>query len=189
MQFASARNEQLFGSEFCFINMKKCTTIHYKLLSQVVDRIKHKEGLYQYQYFIIIMIMLRYFQQLFNDRIVMVRQKKTDEVLCYETNAEQFDTYIFYLMYDRARWSYIVDDRTTERLSVILYNAIKDIKTYFPSLEHTFSVVHEYCDLDDRCLKQIVSKVDKMSFRSDGQTRKTILTESLNYLLLLYSKI
>ena len=169
--------------------MKITDKYSYKVLSRVVNQVnKRRGGDADYPYFIIVLLMLRYFYQVFNSPVGIVRGGDPPQDLFYKTTAEQFDIFTFYMMYEQSRWSYYTQADKSISLTDSLLETIENMKYFFANLKESLSYFDNVIFSDEALLREVIRDIDRIDYRVNGVVSKDLLGEIMSYVLLLFSR-
>ena len=169
--------------------MKITDKYSYKVLSRVVNRVnKRRGGDADYPYFIIVLLILRYFYQVFNSSVCIVRGVIPPQDLFYKTTAEQFDIFTFYMMYEQSRWSYYIQADKSISLTDSLLETIENMKCFFANLKESLSYFDNVIFSDEALLREVIRNIDRIDYRVNGVVSKDLLGEMMSYVLLLFSR-
>lgn len=169
--------------------MKITDKYSYKVLSRVVSQVnKRKDGDVDYRYFIIVLLMLRYFYQVFSSPVGIVRGGNPPQDLFYKTTAEQFDIFTFYMMYEQSRWPYYTQSDKSISLTDSLLETIENMKYFFANLKESLSYFDNVIFPDETLLREIIRNIDRIDYRVKGVVSKDLLGEIMFYVLLLFSR-
>lgn len=169
--------------------MKITDKYPYKVLSRVADQVcKRKDDEVNYPYFIIVLLILRYFHQVFVSWTGIVKGGNPPKDLFYKTTAEQFDIFTFYMMYDQSRWSYYMQSDKSVSLADSLRKNIEHMKAFFVNLRKSLSYFDNVIFPDEDMLRDMIRSIDHIDYRVNGEVSKDLLRDVLTYVFLLFNR-
>lgn len=152
-----------------------------KILFDIDKKIRQKRSKTDYQIYVVVLLLLKYFHEIFIQKRI---------IPCYPENPEyyyqpggNFDAVAFYIACPLGRWPYLRLLHETDDISGILGEVIEELKNHFPQLRDDSITPNVYDKIDERCLCQIISLINKITFTRKGYARRDLFSDTLTLLL------